>query len=232
MSLYIIKNADKDSGWMESWTKDRPIGRFPHSFRLLTAGPCGHGKTNFIKNVFLEHQKATKREDRFQRLYIMVCSNDEGEITAEWDDMDADLVTHNMLPSDLFDEGVKTMVIIDDYELAHLTKLQEKKLRSLFRNTSTHKNVSIICSYQSFFDTPGFIREFCNVFTIWKPSSKQKLSTISNRVGVSTKFIRAFFKKNNDPHDSLTIDLTKGTPYKVRLNLHEHIPYDSDSDDD
>jgi len=47
----IIKNADKDTGWMESW--DKPKHRSPadliHSYRLLAMGGCGRGKTNYMK---------------------------------------------------------------------------------------------------------------------------------------------------------------------------------------
>ena len=51
----VIKNADKDTGWMESW--DQPRGRspanIPHSYRLLALGGCGRGKSNVMKQIFL-----------------------------------------------------------------------------------------------------------------------------------------------------------------------------------
>ena len=43
--LVVIKNKDKDGGWMERW-KEKPtnIGRLPHPFRLLALGGVGAEK--------------------------------------------------------------------------------------------------------------------------------------------------------------------------------------------
>ena len=55
--IVVIKNKDKDTGWMEKWgNKPKNIGRVPHPFRLLALGGVGRGKTNTMKNIFLQHQ--------------------------------------------------------------------------------------------------------------------------------------------------------------------------------
>ena len=45
------------------------LRKFPHLFRLLLAGPCNVGKTNYIYNVLL------KKEPIFGRIFIF--HNDE-----------------------------------------------------------------------------------------------------------------------------------------------------------
>ena len=73
--VVVIKNADKDKGnWMERWKPGtRNIGRIPHPFRLLALGGVGRGKTNTMKNIFLQHQSGNRK---FKKLYICCCDVD------------------------------------------------------------------------------------------------------------------------------------------------------------
>lgn len=225
--IHWIENADKDTGWMETWDKGRSIGCIPHSFRCLFLGGCGRGKSLQMKNLFLQHQMSDKP---FKNLYIICPDADDSR---EWDDCD---------PSDIFDYipdlnlitgDDKTLIIIDDFEFKKMNKDDEKKLTTLFRFISTHKNCSLMASYQSFFDCPILLRKVSNVFVIYKPNSKLELQSISNRVGVEYEILRKCFKDiANGYHDSIMVDMTKNTPAKLRKNIFDVIEYQSDSDDE
>jgi hypothetical protein len=222
----VIKNQDKDVGcWMETWDKPktRSPGHLIHSFRLLALGAPGRGKTNYMKQLFLKHQSSAKK---FKYLYVVTCDLS----TREWDDCDPTEMFDQLPSMELF-TGEKTCLIIDDYEFEKCGKEEMRKLTTLFRMISSHKNVSIMASYQSFFHCPTICRKTANCFILYKPTSENELQTISNRVGIKYEHLRALFKQFCPKfYDMLLIDLTKETPYRIRKNIYTVIDYNSDSD--
>jgi hypothetical protein len=224
----IIKNADKDVGnWKEDWDhpKNRDISHIPHSFRLCALGAPGKGKTNYLKQLFLRHQSSSKK---FKRLVVVT-----GDLsTKEWDDCEPTMLIDTIPEIEMFHDSVKTCVIIDDYEFEKCGSREMRKLTTLFRMISTHKSVSVMASYQSFFHTPTICRKTANVFILYKPTSDNELVTIANRVGIPHDKLKKLFKKHCPKYyDMIMIDLTKDSPYPVRKNIYENIPYDSDSDE-
>ena len=235
--IIVIKNADKDTGgWVETWSKPkhRSPGHLPHSFRLLALGGVSRGKTNYMKNLFLRHQSSSKK---FQKLYVITC---DANISREWDDCEPTAVMDTMPDISLFQDGTeKTLVIIDDYEFERCSKDELRKLTTLFRMISSHKNVSIMCSYQSFFHCPSICRKTANVFLLYKTTSDSELQTIANRVGIKYNELADLFKKYcTEYHDHIMLDFTKDSPYPIRKNIYEVIDMGStnsaaasDSDD-
>ena len=222
----VIKNADKDTGWMESW--DKPKNRSPadliHSYRLLAMGGCGRGKTNYMKQIFLAAQSSARK---FKRLYVVTCDLE----SREWDDCCPTEIFDQLPPIELFDSGEKTCIVIDDYEFEKCGKEEMRKLTTLFRMISTHKSVSILASYQSFFHVPQICRKVSNVFIIYKPNSDLELQSICNRVGMKADDLKSLFKTHASGHyDMIMLDRTKDTPYPIRRNLYDIIDYNSDSD--
>ena len=203
-----LKNSDKDSGWMETWNNppNRSPGCIPHSFRLVCLGGCGRGKTNAMKQLFLQHQSTARK---FKKLYIVTCSADSGE----WLDCEPDGVFDYMPDPEMFDTGEKTMLIIDDFEFQKMDSDSTRKLATLFRYISTHKSVSIMASYQSFFCLPPICRKVANVFIIYKPNSKAELTQIANRVGMDAQDLKEMFKQFcPEYYDFILIDKTKDSP--------------------
>ena len=222
----VIKNADKDTGWMESW--DKPKNRSPadliHSYRLLAMGGCGRGKTNYMKQIFLAAQSSARK---FKRLYVVTCDLE----SLEWNDCNPTEIFDVLPPIELFDSGEKTCVIIDDYEFEKCGKEEMRKLTTLFRMISTHKSVSVLASYQSFFHVPQICRKVSNVFIIYKPNSDLELQSICNRVGMKADDLKSLFKNHANGHfDMIMLDKTKETPYPIRRNLYDIIDYNSDSE--
>jgi hypothetical protein len=218
--VVVIKNADKDvGGWMETWDKPkhRSAGHLPHSFRLLALGGVGRGKSNYMKNLFLRHQSSSRK---FQKLYVVTC---DANISREWDDMEPTEIMDHMPDLELFEDGTaKVCVIIDDYEFEKCSKDELRKLTTLFRMISSHKNVSVMCSYQSFFHCPSICRKTANVFILYKPTSESELQTIANRVGYKYEVLRDLFRKHcTEYHDHLMLDMTPKTPYPIRKNIYQ-----------
>jgi hypothetical protein len=224
--VVVIKNEDKDTGWVETWDSppNRSPANIPHSFRCLALGGVSKGKSNYMKNIFLAHQSSSVP---FKRLFVITCDLN----SKEWDDCEPDLFTNKIPPLSCFQDNVKTMVVIDDYEFQKCGSDEKKRLFTLFRMISSHRGVSILASYQSFFDCPKICRVTSDVFIIYKPRSKTELKTIANRIGIDADDLKHMFKKYCvDHYDMLMFDMTKGSPYPVRKNIFEIIDYDSDSD--
>ena len=227
--IVVIKNIEKDKGgWMESWDKPklRSPGHIIHPFRLLALGGVGRGKTNSCKNIFLRHQSSSRK---FKKLFIITCSED----SKEWDDCDPTCVITDIPDLNIFDGSEKTCVILDDFETMKMSKDQLRKLSTLMRFVSSHRNVSCILSYQSFFDTPPICRKVANCFMVYKPNSRQELASIANRVGLDDKKIKRLFRYDiTGTYDHLFIDKTIGTPYPLRKNIYQIIEDESSSDSD
>ena len=122
------------------------------------------------------------------------------------------------------DNKIKTLVVIDDFDFTGCSKADLKQISKLFRYYSSHKNISIICSYQSFFHIPKIIRKCSNVFLVYKPNSRLEITMISNRVGIDEEKLKNYFKKGGiceSRFDFIVIDHTPGTPSSLRKNLYE-----------
>jgi hypothetical protein len=226
--LIVIKNVEKDGGWMETWEKprNRSPGHIIHPFKLLALGGTGRGKSNSLKNIFLKHQSSSKP---FQKLYIITCS----EESSEWDDCEPTDLFVDIPDLEIFDGAEKTCVIIDDFETMKMSKEQYRKLATMMRYVCTHRNVSCMLSYQSFFDCVPICRKVANCFMIYKTVGRQEQDTIANRVGIDPKKMRMLFKEHiTGQYDHLFVDKTVGTPYKLRKNIYEVLGGDSGSESD
>jgi hypothetical protein len=224
--IYIIKNADKDTGWMESWG-DAPknIGKIPHPFRLLALGGVGRGKTNNLKNLFLHHQGGNRK---FKELYICCCDVN----SKEWLNLEPTGIMDELPSLELFDPTKKTMLIIDDFEFEKSNKETMRRLSTLFRFVSSHRNVSIMCGYQSWFDCPTIARKCASCYLIYKPNGKSELSSIANRVGMESEDMHYIFKNIcSGIYDSLFVDKTIGSPAELRKNIFEKIEISEESDE-
>ena len=220
----VIYNADKNTGWMETWSqpRGRSPANIPHSYRLLALGGCGKGKSNVMKQIFLATQCSARK---FKKLYI-VTGNLESK---EWDDCQPTEIFDALPDLELFDGSCKTCLIIDDFEFEKCGSEQMRKLTTIFRMISTHFNVSVMASYQSFFHTPSICRKVSNFFIIYKPISRQETDTIANRVGIDPEDMKEMFKTVANGHfDHIDFDFTRDSPYPIRKNLYEKIEYNPD----
>lgn len=215
-----IRNAEKDSGnWYESWKvpKNRKIGLFPHPWRMVVSAGTGCGKTLTAKNILLQAQATDKP---FKEVYVCSCSMDN----TEWLDCEVTGLMLDIPDFTIFDKKKKTLLIFDDRELLTLSRAEQARLSTLVRHTSTHRNLSIMLLFQSYFDVPPIFRKCSNVFILWKPRSSRELTLISNSVGLEPEDIHELFETVlTSPYDSLTVDMTVGTPFPIRKNVFEPI---------
>ncbi len=226
--IVVIKNVDKDKGsGPERWDKpkNRSLACIISPFRACFLGAVSRGKSNVMKNVFLAHQQL--KHKKFKKLIIITCSSESDE----WADCDPDLILEEIPDLSMFDGKDKTCVILDDYEFTASNKQQEKRLATLMRYISSHKNVSVMLSYQNFFSVPTLARACTNFYVLYKPNSRAEVNTIANRVGLKPEVLTHLFKHTcSGTYDNVCVDLTVDTPAPLRKNLYEPIEIQSDSD--
>jgi hypothetical protein len=221
--LIDIKNSDK--GFTEKWTPSRSkdIGNFPHPSRIALIGPPSVGKS-FICKHLLMHQKPM-----FKELYII---HGDADVTTEFDDLEPTMIMSDFPPLDFWDAKVKTLCIVDDVEYSNLSKEQMARLHKLVRYVSSHKNVSLYFTHQSFFELPNLVRKLCNVYILWKPRSSTELKLIASRIGLKQEMLSHVFEHTcNEYRDSLCVDLNINTPAHFRKNIFEPIDMKSQYDD-
>ncbi len=223
--IQIIKNVEKGN-WMESWSKPRKRSPalIPHPFRLLALGSVGRGKTLTMKNIFLAHQASSRP---FKEVYICTCSLE----SKEWNDLEPTGLMNELPGIGFFNAKKKTALIIDDFEMERLSSDARRRLSTIFRFISTHRNLSVMCGYQSFFDVNSLIRKCSNVFLLYKPTALNEITMIGNRVGIDPDDLHNMFNTIcSGPYDSIMVDRSVGTPYPLRKNVFEIIETKSDSE--
>lgn len=205
-----IPNADKK--WHEKWYSDRDLLNIPHPFRLCALGPPNCGKSTAIKNILL------RCDPYFEKIFLCHCDVDN---TAEYDDIK--LTKLPKIPPPAFWDGQqKTLVILDDLEFKNMSKEQRKCLDRLYGYCSTHKNISVVLCCQNFTNIPPIVRRCTNLFILWRVNDYRCLQDISKKCGINNKKFNQIFEEHiNNIHDSLWIDMTSGSPKKIRINGYD-----------
>lgn len=214
----IIKIANVDKKFHESWENGRGLCDIPHPFRMCILGKVGMGKSTLAKNILIRCQLG---KYPFQELIVIHGSDD----TKEWDECEPTMILNDIPePADLTMNKKKSIIIIDDFEFQKLPKQSLKNLSSMFRFVSSHHNFSIIVCYQSFFDVPPIVKKCTNVFILYRPNDDDELKTIARRVGLKgTIMVNLFREILTEKRDTLMIDMTENTPCPYRKNLFEQI---------
>jgi len=116
----------------------------------------------------------------------------------------------------------KTAVIIDDFEMSRLNKVQISNLSKLFRYLSSHNNISIFCGYQDFHSVPIIVRKCATHFLIWRTRNIDELTLIAKKVGLSKEIMHEIFRREiKDRRDSIMIDLVSPDNLFIRKNIFE-----------
>lgn len=216
--LFTVPNKDKGE-WCETYDEhEHGLNRMVHSYKALFISRPGCGKTTCMINCMLQNQTSNRP---FKTVIVI-----QPTTSKEWDIIDPTMILHDIPdPSKMVDESNgKTLIIIDDYDLSKLNRTQSQNFSMLFRYISSHHNISIMLSYQSFFDVPPIIRKCCNYFYIWRTQSLDEINIISKRCGFNKKVFQSLFKKYiHNKHDFLLIDTVRDD---IRKNIYEIIPKD------
>lgn len=217
LSHKIISLPNKDKGsWNETYDeKEHGFHRLVHPFKALYVSKPNGGKTTVMINCFLQIQTSNRP---FVTVIVIQPST-----SSEWDVIDPTCILNDIPdPESLVcEDNGKTLLIIDDFDLTKLNRQQQQNFSMLFRYISSHHNISVMLSYQSFFDIPTIMRKTCNYFFIWKTANTDELNVIAKRVGYDKHVFKHLFKKYiHTKHDFLLIDTVLDN---IRKNMYELI---------
>ena len=207
----IIALPNTDKKFHEKWYEGRNMLNIPHPFRCVCLGPPNVGKTTIVKNLLL------RAKPEFEEVVVIHC--DSG-YTKEYDDIGENIEMLNEIPAPEDWEGaVKTLVILDDLEFKGMNKEQKRNLDRLFGYVSTHKNISCILCSQDAFNVPPIVRRCSNLWVLWRCPDLDAMATCARKTGLKANNFNSIFNQLMlDQKDSLWIDTTDKTPYKMRKN--------------
>jgi hypothetical protein len=207
----ILALPNPDKAFHEKWYKGRNMLNIPHPFRCVCLGPPNVGKTTIVKNLLL------RAKPEFKEVVVIHC--DSG-YTKEYDDIGDNVEILDEIPAPEDWEGeVKTLVVLDDLEFKGMSKEQKRNLDRLFGYVSTHKNISVILCSQDAFNVPCIVRRCSNLWVLWRCPDLDAMSVCARKTGLKANNFNSIFNQLMlDPKDSLWIDMTDHSPYKMRKN--------------
>jgi hypothetical protein len=206
--IVVFPNADKK--FHESWEPHRGMLNFPHPFRACFAGPPDVGKSMMAKNL-LVHAKP-----RFLEVKIIHADHENTQEYKDLGEAGVEIIGHIPKPKDFKGEK-KTLVIVDDIEMKDLPKDDKRALNRLFGYSSTHKNLSVICCTQDWFNIPQIVRRCSNLWVIWASNDLSNMNVIAQRIGIPN-LQRVFDAYMPLFRDSLWLDMTRDSPFPMRKN--------------
>lgn len=207
--LIHMKNADKS--FHESWNLTRDKLNIPHPYRAIISARPNSGKTSVIKNIIV------RADPEFDSITVCHCDPD----TLEYNDIGAEITT--TIPDlESFDRDIKNLLIIDDISFKNLNKEEHENLDRLFGYTSTHRNLSIMLTSQTFHVIPINIRLCANMFILWKSNDMRQMTEIANKIGMDQKKLMSIFHSLKG-RSSLWVDGTDNSPYPLRMNGYDMV---------
>jgi hypothetical protein len=218
--LIFLKNRDKDNH--ESWSNGRNLLNFPKPYRMLLFGSPNSGKTNFIHNVIM------RADPPFEKIYVFHPDSQSREYAMLGDHIEM----LESMPDKLFcDPKLKNLLILDDIEYKNLSKVDKASLDRLTGYTSTHRNCSVMLTSQDAINVPPSVRRNSNIFVLYKNvPDLNSLAQVASKISLTAdKLFSIFNSCMPNQRDSLCIDLTQGTPAKMRINGFKKIQEIDDS---
>jgi hypothetical protein len=224
LPCYIIPIPNQDKQFHEVWHRNRDLMDIPHPFRGVLAAKPNSGKTCVIFNIIL---RVAQTQHPFEQILVVHCDPDE---TKEYSAVDCTLVSQIPSPEE-FSGAVKSLIILEDLDYQSMGKDQKGNLDRLFGYVSTHKNCSVILTAQNPFSVPASVRRCANFFVLWSSHDLDALSTLARKSGLKASQLHMIFQTIcHGDRDSLWIDLTLGTPAKLRKNCYEKIMLPGNND--
>jgi len=216
--IFVLDNPDKH--FHEKYESGQSVIRFPHPFRCCILGQVNSGKSLMGMNIILARQA---KHPKFQEIHIIHGCN----TSLEYDALEPTSISDTIPSYEQFDESKPKLLIIDDYDFTTIDKESKKRLSELLRFGSTHCNMSIIIIHQSWFRIPKMIKDYCNVFIIYKPIDLDEQHTIGRRVGLNKYCSDYLFETYiKIPTDNITINTIPGAPFKFAKNIYDEIKFD------
>lgn len=216
--IIMFESCDKQSH--EHWTPGRDLANFPKPFKMIITGPPNRGKTLIAHNIII---RCKPQFDEIFLVHIDSTSEEWGRLVEEENHLDC------VPPLEFFnnDRDTKSLIILEDFQASK----NDVNLNHLFRYTSTHCNVSVMLIFQAYFFIPPIYRRLTNIYIIYPMVDLNASAALGRRVGLDKEQMEKLFALCTSVYDFIVLDLTKGTPCKIRFNLFHPVKkeYSDDS---
>lgn len=204
-----LGNKDKED-LTESW-KEKPRrepGSIPHPFRAFLCGPPNSGKS-----LIAQHLALLWPSPLFEKVTVIHC---DPENTREWDFDGVEVVGEPPQLEELTKADGKQLLIFDDFPLNKLKGDSMVNVDRILGYASSHIGISVIICSQRPFTCPVELRQYCNVFCLWKQADSRLTSQIEDITSLPRGTLTAIFSSFTKATDCVMVDMTHDTPFPLR----------------
>ena len=213
--LIHFKSSDKDHHQQPDM---KDLANCCSFVACIVAGNVNCGKTSLLKNLLVH------KSPHYERIVIY---SPLGEATTEYSDViDCELIDY--VPDfDFFDREVRNCFIVEDADTkSGLSKNEKYKLGRFFGVYASHNNIDIYVVAQNVYDLLPQIRRLANIVFLFKNNDMESMASIARKFSLKVNDLKSIFHTFTK-FDSLCIDDTRGSEYRLRKNIYEKInlPY-------
>ena len=210
--LLFFKSSDKE--WHETHDMSDLANCCSPVFCIIT-GNVNCGKSSLLKNLLVH------KRPYYERIVIY---SPLGEETTEYSDTIVCECISEIPNFDFFDREVKNCFVIEDTDTKSLTKNERYLLGRFFGVFASHNNIDIYCITQNVFDLLPQIRRLCNICFLFKNHDIESMSSLARKFSIKPQVLKYIFNHVlQTKYDSLCIDETRPSEYRLRKNIFDNI---------
>ena len=206
--LIRFKSSDKDHHQVPDM---KDLANCCSPVFCIIAGNVNCGKTSLVKNILVH------KDPHYERIVVY---SPLGEATSEYsDDVDCELIDY--VPDfDFFDRNIRNCFIVEDCDTKSLSKDERYKLGRFFGVYASHNNIDIYVVAQNVYALLPQIRRLSNIVFLFKNNDIESMASIARKFSLNVADLKRIFSKFTK-YDSLCIDDTRPTEYRLRKNVYE-----------
>lgn len=189
-------------------------------FRMLLCGPVSCGKRNLTLNVVAN---IVPKPERLVVIHMDPGSNEYDGVATEIHGPGSDFSFESLAKcdegsgSDDKPAASRTLVVIDEVDIAALRPSERKAMTDLMRYGSSHRSTSVIVSFQLFSKCALEIRRLMSAVTLWPGLDAREYKIVAQQYALDPGELSELMSLCG-AREPLTIDLaSRGTPLEFRL---------------
>jgi hypothetical protein len=217
-AFMVFQHAEKKD------TTEASVTQLGWPFRMLMAGPVSCGKRNLTLNVV---SNVVPKPERVIVIHMDSDSREYDGVATEIHGPGSDFSFASLAKCDGSGSGSgsgekkampRTLVVIDELDLARMKQSERQPLLDLLRYGSSHRSTSVIICFQLFSRASLDVRRLISAVTIWPGLDYREYTLLAVQYGLDVTELRELLSMCG-PREPLTIDLSVSASHPLRYRM-------------